>query len=266
MLGVASKVALVELDGDARGPFQQAAKLVGGIDNLNSADRTVVVKVGVYNHKKILPGGHATVDVVSSIVDSFNRAPRILLVESDNYVGKGSERLQVWKKIFSERVSPFNLSTDTETREVEIAGEKIGLSHILFKPNVFIGTHVLRRFEKGGTLNLMSVGSILKNLLGLMPERKKARFHKKLVTVLLDAYEAIGGIDLAVLDATYTYLGVGKTYNRVKTNVVLAGRDAIAVEAVGASLVGLNPEEMPVIREAVKRGLGEGDSSSRFQL
>jgi len=117
---------------------------------------------------------------------------------------------------------------------------------------------VLRTFEKG---------SILKNLLGLIPDRKKARFHKKLETALLDAYEAVGGIDLAVLDGTYTYRGAGamphvgpeSTRYRIKTNILLVGRDAVAVEAVGAALVGLNPEKMPVIQEAVNRGLGEGN-------
>ena len=130
-------------------------------------------------------------------------------------------------------------------------------SHILFKPNVFVSTHVLRGFEKG---------SILKNLLGLIPDAKKARFHKNLETVLLDAYEAIGGIDLAVLDATYTYRGAGampyagpdSTRYRIKTSTLIVGRDAVAVETVGATLAGLNPDKMPVIQEAVERGIGEG--------
>jgi uncharacterized protein (DUF362 family) len=117
---------------------------------------------------------------------------------------------------------------------------------------------VLRSFEKG---------SILKNLFGLVPDPKKARFHKNLVTVLLDAYEAVGGIDLAVLDGTYRYKEAGNmphakrddTMNRWKPNIILVGRDAIAVETVGATLVGLEPEKMPIIQEAVNRGLGEGN-------
>jgi len=147
---------------------------------------------------------------------------------------------------------PFNLSEDTNTTTVKIADEEIGFSHILFKPNVFVSTHVLRGYE---------VGSIVKNLLGLIPDAKKARFHKKLKTTLLDAYEAIDRIDLSVLDGTYTYHGAGAmtSAQRTKTNTLLVGRDAIAVEAVGAALVGLDPKKMPVIQEAVKRGLGEGD-------
>jgi len=98
----------------------------------------------------------------------------------------------------------------------------------------------------------------LKNLLGLIPDRKKVRFHKKLAMTLLDAYEAIGGIDLAVIDATHIYSGPAAVKS-LNTNVLVVGRDAVAVETVGVTLVGLKPEKMPVIQEAVSRGLGERD-------
>jgi len=243
---VVSKVAVIEFDEDVQESFKQALKLIGKIDDLNSTERSVVVKVGVFDHKK---GHHTTVSVTNAIINSFNRAPQVFLAESDNYKGKGSERLQIWKTLFTERVIPFNLSDDTHTREVKIADEKIPLSHIVFKPNIFVSTHVLRRSE---------IGTILKNLLGLIPDRKKMRFHKKLETTLLDIYEAIGGIDLAVIDGTYTYSNLTSDKG-VKTNIILVGRDAVAVEAVGATLVGLDPKKIPVIQEATKKGFGEND-------
>lgn len=244
-----SKVAVVEFNGDVHGSFKHALELIGNIDDLNTTESPVVIKVGVFNHRTKT---HSTVSVVDAIVNSFNKAPQIFIAESDNYKGSGSERLQIWKKLFTKRVVPFNLSDDTNTTTVKITDEELGFSHILFKPNVFVSTHVLRAYK---------VGSIVKNLLGLISDAKKARFHKKLETALLDAYEAIGRIDLAVLDGTYTYHGTGAVASalRTKTNTLLVGRDAVAVEAVGAAIVGLKPEKMPVIQEAMKRGLGEGD-------
>jgi uncharacterized protein (DUF362 family) len=242
-----SKVAIVELNQDVKQSFGQALQLIGKIDDLNKTDRSVVIKVGIFDPEA---GHHTTVNVVDAIINSFNRAPRIFLAESDNYRGKGSERLQIWKTLFSERVVPFNLSEDTDTKKVKVADEKIGLSHILFKPNVFVSTHVLRVYERG---------SILKNLLGLIPDRKKVRFHKKLDAALLDMYEAVGGIDFAVLDGTYLNSGVAPGSERINTNILIVGRDAVAVEAVGATLVGLKPEKMSIIQEAVNKGLGEGD-------
>lgn len=245
-MAMGSKVALVEFGEDLYGSLKKTLDLVGKIDDLNTSKRSVVVKVGVFDPNA---ENHTTVSVVDSIVKSFDKAPRIFLAESDNYRGKGLERLQLWKQLFSDRVVPFNLSDDAETRRVRLADEEIPLSHILFKPNVLVSTHVLRGYERG---------SILKNLFGLIPDRKKARFHKKLDTLLADIYEAIGGIDLAVLDGTYLYKGFG-VQSRLKVNTLVVGRDAVAVETVGAVLAGLNPERMPVIHEFVKRSLGEGD-------
>jgi uncharacterized protein (DUF362 family) len=255
VVSMGSKVAIVDLSEDNTQPFMQALKLIGSINDLNTAKRSVVVKVGVFDPKA---ENHATVSVVNAIINGFDKAPKIYLAESDNYRGTGLERLQIWKELFSERVVPFNLSTDQNTRKIKIADEEMDFSHILFKPNVLVSTHVLRSFEKG---------SILKNLFGLVPDPKKARFHKNLVTVLLDAYEAVGGIDLAILDGTYRYHNAGDmphaspddTRNRRKTDIIIVGRDAIAVETVGAILAGLKPEEMPIIQQAINRGLGEGD-------
>ena len=240
-----SKVAIIEFEGNPREPLKQALDMIGRMDDLNTVERSVVVKVGVFSHKA---ENHTSVSVVDAITNLFDKAPKIFLAESDNYQGTGTERLQIWKELFTERIVPFNLSEDSDTRRVKLANEEMNLSHILFKPNVLVNTHILRSFENG---------SILKNLFGCIPTPKKAKYHKILPTLLADVYEAIGGVDLAVLDGTYFWRDAGNA--PVQMNTLLAGRDAVAVETVGATLAGLNPQKMPVIQEFVKRGLGEGN-------
>jgi uncharacterized protein (DUF362 family) len=250
-----AKVAIVGFEKDSSESLRQAIKLIGGIDDLNTSKRSVVIKVGVFDTRS---ENRTTVDVAQAITKSFDKAPKIFLAESDSYRGTGMERLQIWKELFSGRIIPFNLSVDEETRAVTVAGTKMKLSHVLFKPNVLVSTHVVRGYE---------AGSILKNLFGLVPDRKKAKFHKVLDKLIPDLYEVIGGIDVAVLDGTYFYkdtgglafVGKDNTKYRVKMNTLIVGRDAVAVETVGALLVGLKPEKMPILREAVRRGLGEGN-------
>jgi uncharacterized protein (DUF362 family) len=249
------KVAVVEFEEDAQAALERALTLVGRIDDLNSKKRPVTIKVGVYDPTA---ENHTTVNVLRAIISCFNKAPSIFVAESDNYKGEAMARLQIWRELFTGRVVPFSLSADADTREVDVAGEKMKLSHIIFRPNVFVSTHVLRGFERG---------AIMKNLFGLVPDPRKAKFHKVLDTLLPDIYEAIGGIDLAVIDGTYLYSGAGamphvgaeSTKYRVKMNTLVVGRDAIAVEAVGADLAGLKPEKMPVLQEAMKRGLGQAN-------
>lgn len=242
-----SKVAIINLDGNVAESFNQALRQIGGIDDLNTADRSMVIKVGVFSHKA---ENHSSVSVVNAIIDSFDKAPKIFLAESDNYQGTGSERLQIWRTLFTDKVVPFNLSSDSNTRKVKLANQEMDLSHILFKPNILVDTHILRTFERG---------SILKNLFGCIPTPKKAKFHKSEIffPLLADIYETIGGINLAVLDGTYFWRGAG--YVPIRMNTLLVGRDAVAVETVGATLAGLHPEKMPLIQEFVKRGLGKGD-------
>jgi len=243
-----SKVAIVKFDENTETEsLKEALRLIGGIDDLNISNRIVVVKVGVFSHKA---DNHTSISFVDAIIDSFSKAPKIFLAESDNYQGTGLERLQIWKELFSERVVPVNLSDLEDARNVTLADQKMELSTVLFKPNVLVNTHILRTFERG---------SILKNLFGCIPIRKKAKFHKTeiLSALLADVYEVIGGIDLSVMDGTYLWRGAGDL--RVRMNTLLVGRDAVAVETVGAILAGLKPEKMPVRQEFVKRGLGEGD-------
>lgn len=239
-----SRVAVIESDESCAVHLDSALDLVGGIADLNNAQRQMVLKVGVFSHKT---QNHASVDVVKAIVDCFDKAPRIFVVESDNYKGKGSERLQIWKSLYTERIVPFNLSEDTNTKSRDISDQQFAFSHMLFKPNVLVDAHILRSFEKG---------SILKNLFGCIPDSKRMKYHSILPRLLADVYEAIGGVELAVLDGTYLWHGAGDS--PVRMNTLLVGRDAVAVETVGAALAGLDPKKMPVIQEFVRRGLGEG--------
>lgn len=247
MIALVSKVAVVSFNEDYGEPLKRAIDLIGGINDLNTSDRDVVIKVGVFYPRSLQ---HSSVGLVNSIIRNFSKAPKILLAESDNYCGKALDRLQIYKKLFTDRVVPFSLSDDPATKKLKIANEEMNLSQVLFKPNVFVDTHVLRTFARG---------SILKNLFGCTPTPKKAKYHKNEIfrNLLADIYEATGGIDLAVVDGTYL-LHTGTEIN-VRTNTLIAGRDAVAVETVLATLAGLKPEKMEFLQEFVQRGLGEGN-------
>ena len=158
-------VAVVDTDS-----FSKAIDLIGGIHDLNKPEKTTVVKVGIFNAKS---GICTTVKTLNSIINAFSKAKTILVAESDSFAGPGLERLDVWKDCYNERAVPFNLSDDSETKEVAIAGETVPFSHVLFESKAFVSTHVPRRFEQTGDEDLMSMGTILKNLLGLILDKKK---------------------------------------------------------------------------------------------
>lgn len=242
-----SKVAILRIDENETESLKETIRLIGGIDDLNTSERAVVIKVGVFSHKA---DNHTSVPLVKAIIKNVHKASKIFLAESDNYQGTGLERLQIWRELFTKRVLPVNLSDEEDSMDLTLGGHEMKLANVLFKPNAFVSTHILRTFERG---------SILKNLFGCVPARKKAKYHKTEVfcPLLADIYEAVGGIDLAVMDGRYLWRGAGDLH--VPMGTIIVGRDAVAVETVGATLAGLKPERMPVTQEFVKRGLGEGD-------
>lgn len=244
-------VAVVDIDS-----FPKALDAIGNIDHLKDPDRQVVVKVGVYDIKS---SNCTTPKIVDAITSYFDRASKILIAESDSSAGFGLERLKIWNDCYNDIVVPFNLSNDTMTCDVEVMGEKVPFSHVLLEPNTFISTHIPRRYQDAGKSMAMNLGSIIKNLLGLILDKKKVRFHKDLPTALLDLYEAAGGIDLAVIDGTNVYLGYKNKRITVSPNILIVGTDAFATEAVGLHLVGFDPLENPVLQGARNRGLGEID-------
>ncbi|MGY5880598.1 MAG: DUF362 domain-containing protein [Candidatus Thorarchaeota archaeon] len=245
------KPTVVVMDNDS---FSKAIHQIEGMNNLNSPEKKVIVKVGIYNPET---GICTTAKTLQSIIDAFDNASEIRITESDSGAGPGLERLKIWKECFNDRVVPFNLSDDKETQNVEIAGEIVPFPRVFSEPNTFVSTHVPRRYEQAGLEDLMNMGFVIKNLLGMIPDTKKHRFHEQLPTALLDIYEVIGGIDLAVIDATNVYRGYKERRVTLSPNILIVGTDAFAVEAVGGYMVGFDPEEMPVLQEAKKRGLGE---------
>lgn len=101
----------------------------------------------------------------------------------------------------------------------------------------------------------------MKNLMGLVGGNR-ARLHWQLDRALVDL-AAFFKPTLVVLDAVRILTRNGPQGGSLKyvkkLNTVAAGVDQVAMDAVGATLFGLPPEEMDLIRLAHRRGLGHMD-------
>jgi uncharacterized protein (DUF362 family) len=247
-----SIVAAIDLTKSKRNAVREACDLIGGIDDINIPQSEVAIKVGVFYPES---GWYSTVETVDGIIRTFTKTSKKYLVETDNYQGTGTDRLKVWESLFSDTVIPVNLSDENETIPVKVPNPikkvTIDLAKLVLKPRVFVDTHVMRSYPRG---------SILKNLFGLPPTRQKVQYHRSEIffSLLTSLYKAIGGIDLAVLDATYFsqfFKGKGA---RTRTNFLFVGRDAVAVEALGLHLAGIRPEKTELIQAFVEKKLGVG--------
>lgn len=97
----------------------------------------------------------------------------------------------------------------------------------------------------------------IKKLKGLVTDRYKREFHQQGVFEgCVDWFSALQP-PLALVDAIYCQEGLGPIFGKpVEMDLIIAGRDAVAVDAVCGYVTGFEPEEVPITAEAAQRGLG----------
>ncbi len=118
------------------------------------------------------------------------------------------------------------------------------------------------KFKVHGTMLLTGA---IKNLLGTIPGIHKVDFHKaapkpdEFGDVLSDIL-SVAKPNLAVMDAIVGMEGNGPTFgNPRKVGFVIASPDCVAMDAVVAEMMGIEPLRVYATKHAVRKGLGIGD-------
>jgi len=97
----------------------------------------------------------------------------------------------------------------------------------------------------------------IKNLKGLLTDNgKKANHQEGLFEAVIDLMSAAKP-QLAVVDAIVCQEGLGPIFGKpVEMNLILAGKDLVAVDSTCAQLIGYEPSETLLTVNAAARGLG----------
>jgi len=137
--------------------------------------------------------------------------------------------------------------------------EKVYLSKISLDADVIINlpklkTHSLCVFTGG-----------VKNLYGTIPIGLRRKFHAEHIRsddfsqVLTDIFSAVRP-QLTIMDGIIAMEGEGPAAGSLrKLGVILASQDTVAVDAVVAKIIGLNPLDIHTTRYSDERGLGVGN-------
>lgn len=100
---------------------------------------------------------------------------------------------------------------------------------------------------------LASVTLSLKNMLGAIAP--KGSMHVRLSKNIVDLVSVIKP-SIAVLDGIIAGEGHETSGNPVRMDLVVAGTDPVATDAVGSAIMGLQPKDVKHLRLAEKKGLG----------
>jgi len=151
---------------------------------------------------------------------------------------------------------------ETATIEVEIPEAKVFKKAAIFKPvldaDVIINLPKMK-VHLAGTVTLS-----LKNWNGLIPNvhpsgQQQGAHRIDLGQKFADLYRAVKA-DLTIIDGIIGMEGQGPHAGTpVEMNLIIAGNDMVATDAVTSYIMGFDPIEIPAIRCAATEGLGEID-------
>jgi len=129
-------------------------------------------------------------------------------------------------------------------------------------PNNWVNADVRISVGKMKTHDNAGISLTLKNVgIGIPPTRivgaiKLGLPHNKTQWVVADV-NSIAPIDYSIVDGIWGVEGWGAFYGEpVSLDLVIAGKDAVAVDATGARVMGVDPSTNGVIRACAESGLG----------
>jgi uncharacterized protein (DUF362 family) len=214
-----------------------------------------------------LTGLHITTDlrVIYAVAQKAckNGAKRVILGEQPGY--KVSSRRAFndsgAQKIVDRLDIEANFFDEEEKMQVEVPKatvfKKIVVPKILMECDAFINLPKAKTHMQA----LVSLG--IKNLHGLTFDDQRLYCHHNDLSYKLVDILRVRKPSLTVADAIWPLEGQGPLlgHNIEGFNTIISGLDVVAVDAVTASLMGVDPSEVEAIRIANSEGLGCGELS-----
>ncbi len=199
--------------------------------------------------------------------DGYDRA-RLLPVENktvvtDPWKGAANNR---WLPVLEGLGLPFTALPEVEWTIHRFKAPLLRLNAIFPEgieiPAIYPGKNILHLPTVKTHGHAVTTGSIKNAFGGLLKEvRHYAHkyMHEVLVDLVLMQKELHPGIFTA-MDGTVCGNGAGpRTMDPVVGNVILAGADSVAIDAVAARIMGFDPMAIPYLRMCHERGLGVAD-------
>ena len=258
---------------------REAIRLVGGIERVVGRGDKVLIKPNMVGGFPPETGETTDPRMVGVIVEmAFEAgAEEVLVGEGEPYVP-----ISELKRRFLNRPVPstdplhtqyerilrkvggrlVDFSADGwETIEVPdpIAFDKIRIARAILNCDVLIGAPTLK------THHLAGITVALKNLYGAIPRSEKGLYHRldRVEEIIVDINK-VRTSDMVIVDGSHTILHWGKIDEYLETrslSLTLAGFDPVAVDAVSAKILGLNPRSLRFLVWAEEAGLGTADLS-----
>ncbi len=218
-------------------------------------DATVVIKPNLCS---AVPGKWEMSDTDPALTEAVcevlqARTKRIYIGEADHLRHKAQDVFEISGYGEMAKRLGVELVNLTESPWMTVPCQPVGeieLPRLLLEADVFITLPVLK------THALTYFTGALKNQWGCLPQYDRILLHKYLDPLLVTLHRVLRP-KLAVMDGIIGMEGRGPTNGKPRRlDLILASRDAVALDATAMRLVGLEPQRARHVVLAAEQGLG----------
>jgi len=249
-------VAIVKVEENIRSAVNHGLSLIGGLE-VSDGER-FAIKPNLCVQSKPETGATTDVRIVQALVNYLKKRRKctISIVESDTHARDCNE-------VFS-RLGYSDLERTPTVRLVNLSSDKMVATDFkghYFKemeiPQTMSSCDFFITVAKLKTSVVQRMSGACKNQFGCLSVREKRLYHPFLSEVLFDL-NTLFKPHLCVIDGIVGMDGRGPTDGFPKTmDILLFGRNPVAVDAVLCHIMEIDPFEVPYLRYAFENGLGE---------
>jgi uncharacterized protein (DUF362 family) len=259
-----SQVVVVK-DVDIKRRTRQALQLVGGLDRVVAQGDKVFIKPNLVDGAPFETGEIVQPDVMEVLVEEAYRAGAsdVIIGETPTWRRK-TPSIEGYERLAERLHATFLDLSQYPFVEVDVKNpvlfRRVRLSKILDDCDVFLNVPTLKTHVQAG------VTLSIKNLFGLVPGRPgtedKGLYHRldRIEELIVDLNQARRA-DLILVDGTYSTFHTGPRpiddfKETFPLNLTMAGFDPVAIDTVGAAILGIDPHTLRYLRWAEEKGLG----------
>jgi uncharacterized protein (DUF362 family) len=248
-----------------RQAVQQSLDLIGGIRDVVKPKDLVLINPSWVAPPVEREAGCITIpEVTQAVADIVKDLGARPVIAESSAVGVSSEKViqeSGYRKLREMGYEVVDLKSLKKTVKMPVENarvfENIDTWDLVQQADVIISVPKLKTHDQ------TEMTCAIKKLKGLLTDDAKKAMHQQgLFDGVIDLMAAVKP-RLAVVDAIVCQEGVGPVFGKpVEMNLILAGKDLVAVDAVSARLIGYDPQETLLTVNAADRGLGVMNSEN----
>jgi uncharacterized protein (DUF362 family)/Pyruvate/2-oxoacid:ferredoxin oxidoreductase delta subunit len=265
-----AKVSVIRTAVDYSGveaAVEEAVELAGCSGIIEQAGKNILIKPNLVDLRDGESGSTTDRRIVGALIKTVGSAGSNAIVGDSSGLRWHGATEQVLKQTgmreYCENTGAEVVSFDaTEPVRLEIPEGRILKEIHIAKP--VVDSDIFINVPKMKTHILTTITGATKNIFGCVPGGQKSYLHSvgftpnRFASLIVDIYSVIKP-DVSVMDAVVGLGGMWRDQDIIRPGLILAGEDAIAVDAVMARYFGLHPLMIDLLKIAHDRGLGTAD-------